>query len=265
MNSDIKQQILKDPANKACFDCEKENPEWVSLNNAVLLCKDCQLKHRSFGVSISYIRSLELDLWKEDQIAILKLGGNQRLKDLISVYNIKSNHDRHELYFSKLLDYYRKLLKAELRGEVRPQPPSDEEAINSIEDSKTVISSSFPESRGNVENKNSSNFDNMNVEHNEEPKSDNSVYGLFGSLWNKSKDIASTLKNKVDETGVTETIKKGSTVLYGKVKEGASELGTYGQKAIAKTTELASTGVEYSKEKINDIVSFYLIFRNKKE
>ena len=46
-------------ANKKCFDCENENPRFISVNNAITLCKNCCEEHKKLGNSISYTRSLE--------------------------------------------------------------------------------------------------------------------------------------------------------------------------------------------------------------
>jgi hypothetical protein len=260
MNSDIKEQISKTSGNNTCFDCDIANPDWVSINNAILLCKDCQLKHRSYGVSVSYIRSIQLDMWKEDQIALIKLGGNQRLKDLMSVYNIKSSIDRYELFYSKLLDYYRKLLRAELKGDIRPHPPSDEEALMSIDNSKTnVVTSESKKVRIESSNNYNDLNDNMNIEDensNSSKEATNSGFtGYLSSIWGQSKDIASNLKNKVDETGITEKVKANTSYVYSKVKDSASQIGQYSQVVIEKGTELAHTGIEKTKEKYQEIVS----------
>lgn len=268
MQKEIKEKLFENIFNRKCFDCQETNPEWVSVNNAIFLCKECQVKHRSYGVSISYIRSLELDIWKDEQIAMLKLGGNERLKELMLTYNVKSNTDKYALYTSKLFDYYRKLLKSELRGDLRPKPPTDEESLEPID--VTKINPTFKNSNENLFNSQGGSSqteeNNINV-HSEEDmnknESENTLYssvsGIVGSLWNKTKDTASVLKNKVDETGITEKVVSNTSYLYEKIKDNSSTIlhkgSEVGSSILNKGIEYTHTGVEYTKNKVDEVVS----------
>jgi hypothetical protein len=285
MQKEIKDKLLENPLNKVCFDCSTKDPEWASVNNGVFLCKDCQVKHRSFGVSVSYIRSLEMDLWKEDQINLLRLGGNEKLRDLMSIYNIKFNTERSELFNSKLLDYHRKLLRAELKGEIRPQPPSDEDALGQYDKNENKLFTSNDNinnndnvnsnSGENILNNNSNqqyniNESNNNVNHagstNDTLNYSKGVATEFAyGLWNTTKDVASNVKNKIDETGISEKVYingqyytekafQTGEVVIGKTKE-------YGSKGLEIGKDLGSKGIEISKNKIEEFVSFYY-FRN---
>ena len=62
--------------NKFCNDCQKKNPRWCSINNAVFLCPSCTRKHRKFNSNISTIKSIEGDLWTKDEIKKLCVGEN---------------------------------------------------------------------------------------------------------------------------------------------------------------------------------------------
>ena len=44
---------------------------------------DCSGEHRGFGVNVSFIKSVTLDSWTEVQVNIMKVGGNQRLRDFL--------------------------------------------------------------------------------------------------------------------------------------------------------------------------------------
>lgn len=44
-----------------CADCLSANPEWCSINLAVLICTNCSGIHRSLGSHVSKVRSLLLD------------------------------------------------------------------------------------------------------------------------------------------------------------------------------------------------------------
>ena len=60
-------------AGNICADCGAINPTWLSINWLTLLCMDCSGIHRSLGVQISKIKSLELDNINSDYIYLLFL------------------------------------------------------------------------------------------------------------------------------------------------------------------------------------------------
>ena len=57
--------------NNICADCGAEKPTWLNINWITLLCVDCSGIHRSLGVQISKIRSLELDNINNDYLDLL--------------------------------------------------------------------------------------------------------------------------------------------------------------------------------------------------
>ena len=81
-------EILKLEGNTTCIDCGSEKPNWASLNNGVFLCLKCAGVHRGFGMSVSLIRSLQIDSWTEKQLLYLKKGGNNNFKNNLSEFNI---------------------------------------------------------------------------------------------------------------------------------------------------------------------------------
>ena len=42
------------------------------------------LQHRGLGVHISFVRSVTMDSWSDAQIAMMKRGGNSRLREWFS-------------------------------------------------------------------------------------------------------------------------------------------------------------------------------------
>jgi hypothetical protein len=103
-------ELLKDPENQKCFDCGYEQVAWASINNSIYLCLLCSGVHRSFGVSISSIRSLTIDDWNHNQISFMKVGGNRRLAELLQKYEVSRETLPHILYNSKLLAYHKRLV-----------------------------------------------------------------------------------------------------------------------------------------------------------
>ncbi|KAI3495542.1 hypothetical protein L1887_37885 [Cichorium endivia] len=64
--------------NELCADCGSPSPKWVSANLGVFVCIKCSGVHRSLGVHISKILSVNLDEWTEEDVDnVIKLGGNE--------------------------------------------------------------------------------------------------------------------------------------------------------------------------------------------
>ncbi|XP_071699731.1 probable ADP-ribosylation factor GTPase-activating protein AGD11 [Rutidosis leptorrhynchoides] len=71
------ESFLSECGNELCADCGSPNPKWVSANLGAFVCIKCSGVHRSLGVHISKILSVNLDEWTEvDVNNVIKLGGN---------------------------------------------------------------------------------------------------------------------------------------------------------------------------------------------
>ena len=68
---DQKKQIEKLINENICSDCGAQKPTWLSINWLTMICIDCSSIHRSLGVQISKIKSLELDNISEEYIELL--------------------------------------------------------------------------------------------------------------------------------------------------------------------------------------------------
>mmetsp|Transcript_40043 Transcript_40043/g.64216 ORF Transcript_40043/g.64216 Transcript_40043/m.64216 type:complete len:186 (+) Transcript_40043:83-640(+) len=76
----IRELILKLPGNTECADCTTKYPDWSSINLGVMICTECAGIHRGLGVHISKVRSIEMDVWSEEQLTYFyRLGGNTRV------------------------------------------------------------------------------------------------------------------------------------------------------------------------------------------
>lgn len=69
----IIKSFLNKPNNRKCADCTGKNPQWASTKLGVFVCIRCSgiyLKghHRSLGTDITFVRSTDLDTWKEEYL-----------------------------------------------------------------------------------------------------------------------------------------------------------------------------------------------------
>ncbi|XP_025111139.1 stromal membrane-associated protein 1-like isoform X6 [Pomacea canaliculata] len=76
----ILSNFLKDEDNKYCVDCDAKGPRWASWNLGIFLCIRCAGIHRNLGVHISKVKSVNLDTWTAEQIAMMQEMGNSRAR-----------------------------------------------------------------------------------------------------------------------------------------------------------------------------------------
>lgn len=67
-----------DQGNMICCDCESNNPEWTVFNFGIFVCIGCSGIHRSLGVHISKVKSIELDKWEDNQVEMIRQMGNTK-------------------------------------------------------------------------------------------------------------------------------------------------------------------------------------------
>lgn len=83
------------------------NPEFTSINNGVLLCKDCSNIHKNLGEQFSILKSLSDTDWKYPTYLYLKLGGNANFNGFLVPY--KLDHENAPLkYKSNAAQFYRR-------------------------------------------------------------------------------------------------------------------------------------------------------------
>ena len=85
----IKKQIIKeilcDKYNKNCFDCNKGNPENISLFNGIFICNECAKDiHSKLNKNISFLIDKDLNKLSLKGIMYLYHGGNKKLYDFVN-------------------------------------------------------------------------------------------------------------------------------------------------------------------------------------
>ena len=116
--------ILDDPNNKICFECSKPNPEYISINNSIFLCKTCAQNHLNFPKSISFIIKNDLNNLSMKNIQYLSYGGNKNLKDfIINTFPNLMNLSSIYFYQTNAMDYYRKNIEYLVEGGKKPIKP----------------------------------------------------------------------------------------------------------------------------------------------
>lgn len=103
--------------NRTCFECSARNPTWNSLSFGVYLCLECSGEHRRKGVHISYVRSVELDQFRPDQMVQMALGGNGKAWTYFKQHSMGKTSDtgRAVDYTSKIAVRYKEQLERETR------------------------------------------------------------------------------------------------------------------------------------------------------
>ena len=126
--------ILKDESNNKCIDCNNSKPEYISLNNACFICKNCFKRHQKFPLNISKTTKNNLKSLTLKELQYLYFGGNKKLLEFMKYeYPNLINLDHSYIYKTVAMEYYRNWLKFLIEGGSKPLKPEIEIAYKSIE------------------------------------------------------------------------------------------------------------------------------------
>ena len=126
-------EILTEENNSKCMDCQSNNPEYISINNGIFICKNCFNRHKKFPRYISYPIRNNLTLLSIKEIQYLYYGGNKRLIDYMKYeYPKLKKFSPFFIYKTYAMEYYRNWLKYLVEGGPKPTKPNIKKAYNSI-------------------------------------------------------------------------------------------------------------------------------------
>ena len=234
------EMLLENYGNNICSDCQEKNPRWSSVNNGVIICSKCARKHLNFKNGISIIKSLEADLWNDDEVNYIRKGGNMRFNNLMTEYNIPINKDTIEFkYQTKIADYYRKLLSNEVKGIIKNvSKPSLEEGLLKI-DSNLNNNKNY-----NNEFNYNSNTNNYIIQENSLGHSWSNVITSMGKVFN---NIGSQIKSKMKDYKIDEKINKANDYLIDKKDKIANS------EIFQNMKNKAENGIQIIKEKASEL------------
>ena len=128
-------KLLNDDNNYICFDCYKKTNiiKYYDIKNAIFLCYNCTLNHTHLSSDITEVVAGDIRTLDDKYLLLLYYGGNKNLIEFIRLYYpLLERMDKNNMYSTKAMDYYRKLIRAKAFNEPEPNMPRKLEGYNSI-------------------------------------------------------------------------------------------------------------------------------------
>ena len=119
------EEKIKDELNNFCVECGEENPEYISINNGIFICRDCVQNHLKLPKNISKIKKNNIKSLTLNEIQYLLCGGNRSLLNFIcNEYPKLAELPSNILYRTQAMVYYRQNLQFLINGCIPPIKPS---------------------------------------------------------------------------------------------------------------------------------------------
>ena len=196
----IIQKILSERTNYFCFDCGRQINElnYFDLKNAIFLCYNCAIQHQKYPKEISEVVTGNLKALNQNYLMPLYYGGNKNLIDFIrSNYPLLEKKGRKNIYTTKALDYYRKLIYAKINNLREPCKPRILDGYNSIYSEKSNYNEQILNESSNDKMKiEPADICNENSENDVEMEDENISCNTNESDENTSQDSENESKNK---------------------------------------------------------------------
>ena len=87
------------------------------------MCLDCSGRHRSLGVHLSFVRSVQMDSWNDRQVASMRLGGNAQLNAFLAQFGV-ADLPIEQKYRTAAAALYREQIVARRNNEPVPEDVS---------------------------------------------------------------------------------------------------------------------------------------------
>ena len=181
----ILRKLFNDEYNYICFDChcEMDSLNYFDMKNGIFLCYSCAQRHTQLPKEVSLVMAGNIRNLEEKDLLIFYYGGNRNLIDFIKRhFPLLENMPPKEMYCSKAMDYYRRLLRSKAFDEEEPDMPGKKKGYKSIFFNKVNNPSPTKENHRQSRNNYEENERNeSNKENNEDNYNDND--NIFSSTF----------------------------------------------------------------------------------
>lgn len=85
------------------------------------MCIECSGTHRSLGVHLSFVRSINMDSWSEKQLNCMRVGGNESMTQFLKQQGFPGDLSIEDKYAAPAMELYRKHIAERAEGR-QPAP-----------------------------------------------------------------------------------------------------------------------------------------------